>query len=189
MKKYFFSLVAILCGLMTTMAFTACSSDDDELMASNNQVAELKAWLNIDEKGECAYLCNDEGVYFVGANNQSDASKIAKNLSLGASEKGSLTLSDNMGTIRVSSPSDNNGIYFEINYNVKGISVKKLVVINNEVLENGDENLPYVRPGGHGACPALYYICNDCPADGNEFSSSGTATKCPKCGSTNISLK
>lgn len=184
MKKYFFSLVAILCGLMTTMAFTACSSDDDELMASNNQVAELKAWLNIDEKGECAYLCNDEGVYFVGANNQSDAAKIAKNLSLGASEKGSLTLSDNMGTIRVSSPSDNNGIYFEINYNVKGISVKKLVVINNEVLENGDENA-YFPPKNI----SYKYICKDCPTGSNEFSTTGRPTRCPKCGSTNIKKK
>ena len=187
MKKHLFSLAAILCSLIATMAFTACSSNDDEPSANNKQIDELKAWLNINEKGECAYLCNDEGVYFVGANNQSDATKIAKNLSLGASEKGSLTLSDNLGTIRVSTPADNNGIYFEINYNVKGISVKKLVVVNNEVLENGDENGYF--PPMTGNRPTLYYICNDCPADNNEFSSSGTATKCPKCGSTNISLK
>lgn len=88
MKKFIFAILAIVCGLSTILAFTACSDDDDP-SANDNQINELKEWLNINEKGECAYLCNDEGVYFVGANNQSDASKIAKNLSLGASEKGS----------------------------------------------------------------------------------------------------
>ena len=189
MKKFIYSILALLCSLTDTMAFTACSNDDDEPSAGNNQINELKSWLNIDEKGECAYPCNDEGVYFVGADSESDASKIAKNLSLGASETGSLTLPDDLGTIKVTKPTDPNGFYFEINYNVKGISVKKLVVVNNDVLENGDENisLPYI-PGG-STRPTLYYICNDCPAGSNEFSTSGTATQCPKCGSTNISLK
>lgn len=103
MKKFIFAILAIVCGLTTVLAFTACSDDDDP-SANDNQITELKEWLNINEKGECAYLCNDEGVYFVGADNQSDASKIAKNLSLGASEKGSLTLSGDLGTIRVSTP-------------------------------------------------------------------------------------
>lgn len=180
MKKHLFAILAIVCGLLTTMAFTACSNDDDP-SANDNQITELKEWLNINEKGECAYLCNDEGVYFVGADNQSDASKIAKNLSLGASEKGSLTLSGDLGTIRVSTPADNNGIYFEINYNVKGISVKKLVIINNEVLENGGENVYYPPKS-----KSYKYICKDCPTSGNEFSTTGRPSKCPKCGSANI---
>ncbi|MBQ0047997.1 MAG: hypothetical protein KBT33_10940 [Prevotellaceae bacterium] len=184
MKKFTYALTAILCSFISTMAFTACSSDDDELSVGENQVKELKAWLNINEKGECAYVCNDEGVYFVGADNQSDASKIAKNLSLGASEKGSLTLSNDLGSIRVSTPADNNGIYFEINYNVKGISVKKLCIINNEVLENGDENWYFPPKNKY-----YYYICKDCPAGSNEFSTTGQPTKCPKCGSTNIKKK
>lgn len=175
MKKHLFSLAAILCSLIATMAFTACSSNDDEPSANNKQIDELKSWLNIDEKGECAYPCNDEGVYFVGADNQSDASKIAKNLSLGASEKGSLTLSDNLGTIRVSTPADNNGFYFEINYNVKGISVKKLVIINNEVLENGGENvsLPY----------AIHlFKCVRCGFTMSISPRTKAPSKCPKCG-------
>lgn len=168
---------------MATMAFTACSNDD-EPSAGNNQINELKAWLSINEKGECAYPCNDEGVYFVGADSESDASTIAKNLSLGASETGSLTLPDDLGTIKVTKPTDPNGFYFEINYNVKGISVKKLVIINNEVLENGGENW-YFPPKNI----SYKYICKDCPAGSNEFSTTGQPTKCPKCGSTNIKKK
>ena len=180
MKKFICSLAALMCCFMMTGVVCSCSSDDDdEVQNDSKMVQELSKWLNLDEKGNCPYICNEKSEYFVGADSQNDANQLVKNLSLGASATGSLTLPDDKGTIRVTTPAEPNGIYYDITYNVKGISVQKLSIINNEVLENGGENSPV---SSQYTFKKTAYICNnDKGSCGKTFYTIGAATTCPYC--------
>lgn len=186
MKKLFFSMAAFMSCLAVMFVFNSCSKEDNkESDEGSKKVQELSKWLNLDENGECPYICNEQGEFFLGADNQADATILAWNMSLGASETGSLTLPDNLGSIRVSTPTDPNGFYYDISYNVKGISVKKLYIISNEVLENGGDNYSvtgvYYQPVNGDRLTT--YVCNNDNGNcGKSFTVATRPTACPHCG-------
>lgn len=166
MKKIIYSILAILCSLTATMAFTACSNDD-EPSASNdqNQVELLKELLYLDKDGQCPFATDQEGAYYLGVESPEDAAAIASILSLGASESGSMILPDNQGSIKVTTPADANGHYYDIIYNVTGIPVKKLCIVSTEWMENGSENLVVRREGNPtSGSRTIYFVCEKCGA-------------------------
>ena len=178
MKKLVFSLAAIVSCLVVMTVCNSCSKTDNN--EGNRMVKELSEWLNLDADGNCPYLCTENGEYLLGADRVRDASAQAKNVSLGASETGSLTLPDDMGTIRVSIPDDQQGIFYEISYNVKGISVKKLLIVSNEILENGNENV-MINPAT--TSKVYVYSCNNDKGNcGKTMYVSSTITRCTHCG-------
>lgn len=186
MKKFIYSILAILCGLMTTMAFTDCSNDDEPLANNDqNQVALLKELLYLDKDGQCPFVQDKEGAYYLGVESAEDAAAIADILSLGASETGSKILPDNQGRIKVTASADANGHYYDITYNVTGIPVKKLCIVSTEWMENGSENLVVRRETNPTGRTYLYYQCEKC---GTLYSPWNVPPACTykKCGCTSF---
>jgi len=123
-------------ALMAAAIFgTSVSCTDSKQMQAegNEAVAELKEWLMIQEDNTCAIPQDEKtGDYFIGADNAEDAAKVAWNLSMGASGSESLktTIPDSRGSISVAANAAE-GHYYDISYNVTGIPVTKLSIVNN----------------------------------------------------------
>ncbi|MCQ2111261.1 MAG: hypothetical protein MJY79_07195 [Bacteroidaceae bacterium] len=181
MKKLFFVSLMALClgGLVAS-----CSKDDAEEMSGDAAVAELKSLLGIQEDGTSAFLQDEKTLdYFLGVDNAETAGRVANNLSMGATALSSLTytLPDSKGTISVAANAAE-GHYYDITYNVAGISVKKLNVVNNAWLEN--ENVTFIRPQDSSNKPSTW-ICNPC----KYTFSSKSKVNCPRCRSSNVQKK
>lgn len=179
MKKLFFVSLMALClgGLVAS-----CSKDDAEEMSGDAAVAELKSRLGIQEDGTSAFLQDEKTLdYFLGVDNAETAGCVANNLSMGATASSSLTytLPDSKGTISVAANAAE-GHYYDITYNVAGISVKKLNVVSNAWLEN--ENA--VTPAGANNKPSTW-ICIPC----KYTFSSKSKVNCPRCRSSNVQKK
>ena len=175
--------LAVVLMILISFCVSACSSDKEEDVKEDPakdlaeyMVKDLSEILNIDASGQCPFLKDRvNGEYFFGVENINDAKLATTNLSLGASlEKGNkLTLPANHGTITVLQEAAE-GHYFDITYNVKGINVQKICVVNNNWLKNENSESSDNTPEWH---------CNDC---NRNLGKASNLTKCVFCKSLNV---
>ena len=180
-KNLTFFTFATLMLLGMSSVFYACSSDDDDNNNSKEQgdkaVKELQSRL-LDEDGNVVFGApNDQGVYEVGIETQTDAQKLvsqyAKDYSGAANY--TYTLPDARGTVRVNQ-GDEEGVHYNLEVRVKGIPEMNLQVVEPNYMEGENKIIPFTS-----------YDCNNCSIPFKVPNMA--AKKCPSCGSSNVTKK
>jgi DNA-directed RNA polymerase subunit RPC12/RpoP len=181
MKTNKFYLLLATFMVCATSVFISCSSDDDDNNNSKEQgdkaVKELQSRL-LDEDGNVVFgEPNDQGVYEVGIETQTDAQKLvsqyAKDYSGAANY--TYTLPDARGTVRVNQ-GDEEGVHYNLEVRVKGIPEMNLQVVEPNYMEGENKIIPFTS-----------YDCNNCSIPFKVPNMA--AKKCPSCGSSNVRKK
>lgn len=179
-KNYTFFTFATMMLLGMSSVFYACSSDDDNNNSKeqgDKAVKELQSRL-LDEDGNVVFgEPNDQGVYEVGIETQTDAQKLvsqyAKDYSGAANY--TYTLPDARGTVRVNQ-GDEEGVHYNLEVRVKGIPEMNLQVVEPNYMEGENKIIPFTS-----------YDCNNCSIPFKVPNMA--AKKCPSCGSSKVTKK
>ena len=179
-KNLTFFAFATMMVLGMSSVFYACSDDDDNNNSKeqgDKAVKELQSRL-LDEDGNVVFgEPNDQGVYEVGIETQTDAQKLvsqyAKDYSGAANY--TYTLPDARGTVRVNQ-GDEEGVHYNLEVRVKGIPEMNLQVVEPNYMEGENKIIPFTS-----------YDCNNCSIPFKVPNMA--AKKCPSCGSSNVRKK
>jgi hypothetical protein len=131
----------IMMSIFMTTAISSCS-DDDETVSGETQASQIL--VKADSYIEDSYAGDNDYVYYIIADNSSEAKTICQDI-IGQSWDGTaqtITLNDNYGTIKLI-PNSQEGVYVEIVINIKGIDNINLNICSQEYVES--ENLPRRR--------------------------------------------
>lgn len=180
-KNLTFYALATMMLLGLSSVFCACSSDDDDngnqQKAGDEAVAKLKSVLLDSDNNVVFGEANEQGLYQIGLENQSDAQSLVANYVNNAGYTGEATLytlPDGRGTVRVEKGSED-GIYYNVKFAVQGIPSMTLQVVEGPYMDN-ENKINAKTP----------YKCKDCGFNFKLFNLA--AKKCTSCGSINIEI-
>lgn len=173
----FFLLVATVMVCVSS-AFISCNNDDDNKNNSkelgDKAVESLRTRL-LDENGNVVFGELINGVYEMALQSEADAKEVVAHYVNNEKYNGEATtynLPDERGKVRVEK-GEEEGIYYSVEFNVKGIPSMTLQVVDLNYMEGENKYYPFTT-----------YTCNTCT---KTFKLPNMAVKkCTVCGSTNV---
>lgn len=178
-KRLFMLLATVT--LCVSSAFISCSDDNDNDNSKElgDKAVEALQIRLLDENGDVVFgEPNEHGFYEIGIETQADAQQLvaqyAKNYK-GDATPYLYTLPDTRGTVRVSK-GEESGIYYNVEFKVKGIPQMTLQVVEPNYME-GDNKIKVLAS----------YTCNNEKCKISFKLPLLAVPKCPSCGSTNVS--
>ncbi len=184
------TIVKFLIAFVMPLAFFACSSDSEpDSSVSAKKEYELILATICDENGEIAFghLDNDPSQKIAYADDEEWATIFCATLLDNPEwnrKKATRSISDGFGSLTVT-PSEEEGVFYTVIFNLKGIEPFTLKIVTKEYYEN--ENLTFPRPTDlfHGIGAGSYIYCQKCwraTPFVTTVTAEGTVVICQYCG-------
>lgn len=184
------TIVKFLIAFVMPLAFFACSSDSEpDSSVSGKKEYELILATICDEDGEIAFghLDNDPSQKIAYADDEKWATIFCATLLDNPEwnrKKATRSISDGFGSLTVT-PSEEEGVFYTVIFNLKGIDPFTLTIVTKEYYEN--ENIAFPKPPElyHGVGAGSYVYCKKCwraTPNVTTTTAEGTVVICQYCG-------
>jgi hypothetical protein len=139
-------------GAFIASTFCACSNDEDEVLSGETEVAQIMD--AVDGQIDNMYVYdNEEDTYYIEASNIDGAKALAKELTAGKwdGKSSSVKLSDNYGTVSVSSTTVSEAVYYTMGFSFRKTSFSdacdvKINLVNEAYFSSDNADTKPVKP-------------------------------------------